>query len=217
MKDLDFSKEYWEKNYAEPQEMDGIGNAQEHARYAKAFFDVEFVDISSIVDLGFGLGYLLKAFIEEFKPYKTEAIEPSRHAFSQTSKEDLQYSLTSKVSLKNIGILEWVRLSKPNSKRFDLGVCTSVFQYLSDEQIKEVLPVLSQRLKYLYFSVPTDLELKRQREDLSFHDTYAIQRSKEKYYELLSAHFTFIGCRILESKFHFSEQDSNFTDFLFRF
>ena len=28
-----FSKEYWDVNYADPEEMDNIVNAKEHARY----------------------------------------------------------------------------------------------------------------------------------------------------------------------------------------
>jgi len=91
------------------------------------------------------------------------------------------------------------------------------FQYLSDEEIKEILPILSQRVKYLYFSVPTDQELKKQIEDVEFHDEYAIHRKREKYLKMLQPHFTFVSSRILESKYHFNQDNSYFTDLLFRF
>ena len=55
-----FSKEYWDVNYADPEEMDNIVNAKEHAQYLKAIIGLEYVDISSVVDLGFGLGFLFE-------------------------------------------------------------------------------------------------------------------------------------------------------------
>ncbi len=88
--------------------------------------------------------------------------------------------------------------------------------YLSEEELNDVLPVMARMVKYLYLSVPTDYELERQVSDLEFKDEYAIRRSKEFYRQILAPHFTLIGNRILESKVHFNEDNTFFTDYLFR-
>lgn len=211
-----FSKEYWEVNYSNPDEMDGIGNATNHARYIKATMDLDFVDISSVVDLGFGLGHLFEAVMKEFIPYRALGIEPSKFVYDQVKERGIAPVESTKLKLLNTDLLSWCKDEK-FSKHFDLGICTSVFQYLSDEEVREVLPVLSKRVKYLYFSVPTNKELDRQIEDLEFKDEYAIRRSRSWYQKEIKKHFTFVSSRILESKHHFQEENTFFTDLLFRF
>ncbi len=218
-----FTKEYWDENYAKPEEMDNIGNRKLHLQYLKSFLALEFTDISSVMDFGFGLGHLFEEALKEFKPYKAYGIEPSETAFVPTAKRlekfrDKKYP-TMNLDLEMIDLYQWAErnrnLKKP--KTFDLGICTSVFQYLSDEEIKLVTKEMSRVVKVLYFSVPTDVELKRQREEVEFFDQYAIRRSREKYLELISPHFTFVSNRILESKVYFNEENTNFSDLLFRF
>ncbi len=213
-----FSKEYWEVNYAEPEEMDNIVNAREHAAYMQAIFSLENVDISSVIDLGFGLGILFQEVMKAFVPYRAHGIEPSKHAYDLVAaKKDLKPAESTKIILENIDLVGWAQKEMKRERVFDLGICTSVLQYLSDEEIKIVMPVLAKRIRYLYLSVPTDLELKRQIEDVEFHDKYAIHRSKEKYLKFIHPHFTIISSRLLESKIHFDEDSTNFTDLLFRF
>jgi hypothetical protein len=212
-----FSSEYWEVNYSEPEEMDNVFNASEHARYLKALFDLEMVDVSSIIDLGFGPGHLFSAMMKEFNPYRACGIEPSKHIFDQVNHKTLKPTESTKLTLYNIDLLTWAKKDLKRDRTFDLGICTSVFQYLSDDEINEILPVMAERIRFIYFSVPTDLELKRQIEDVEFHDQYAIHRSKERYLKLIKPHFTIISSRLLESKFHFDEDSTNFTDLLFRF
>jgi len=72
-------------------------------------------------------------------------------------------------------------------------------------------------MKYLYFSVPTDLEFKRQKEEYEFVDEYAIHRKREKYLKWIKPHFTFVGTRMLESKIFFNDDNSHFKEHLFRF
>ena len=76
---------------------------------------------------------------------------------------------------------------------------------------------MSKSVKYLYFSVPTDLELKRQRQELDFHDRFAISRTKSQYRKMIKDHFTIISSRLLESKHFVAEEDSPFSDLLFRY
>ena len=218
-----FGADYWQENYDEPEEMDGIVNAKEHAQYLKAIFNVEYVDINSVIDFGFGLGYLFEKVIHEFHPYRTMGIEPSEHAFNLAKKERVLKPVASgKLTLKNCSIEDWAANYKKaldedkKPKRFDLGLCTSVFQYLEEDVITEVLPLMAHQVKYLYFSVPTDKELKRQVEELEFKDRFAKKRTKGFYRKAIKPHFTIVGNRLLESKVHFKEDNSFFTDYLFR-
>lgn len=211
-----FSKDYWDKNYSTPDDMDGIGNASEHILYLKNLFAIEYIDISSIIDFGFGKAKILEEALNVFKPYRAVGIEPSKFIFDEVKANDICKIESTKFNLYNTDILSFLNKSK-KIKRFDLGFCTSVFQYLSDEELELVVPLMAQSVKYLYLSVPTDKELKRQVNDLEFHDEYAILRSRTKYQKLLRKYFTFISCRVLESKIHFNEDDTFFTDLLFRF
>jgi hypothetical protein len=212
-----FSQEYWEQNYHDPSSMDGIGNAKEHALYLKYLFGIEYIDVSSIIDFGFGLGYLFEEFLKTFVPYKAYGIEPSEHAFKQVKERDIRPVDSMKLSLYQQDLVNWCRKPKGRVKRFDLGICTSVFQYLSEEELREVIPVMAQRVKYLYLSVPTNIELKRQVDELEFDDTFSYKRSRTFYQRLLRKNFTFISSRLLESKDHFDEFSTSFTDLLYRF
>lgn len=213
---MGFDKTYWDKNYSEPQTMDGIGNAKAHVKYLKSMLDVEYVDISSIVDLGFGYGYLFKEMLKAFIPHTAEGIEPSEYAFKKASKLKLSPADSTILKLKQMDLVTWCREKNINVP-FDLAICTSVFQYLTDKELKEILPILSKRVKFIYLTVPTDSEFKRQVDDLDFKDEYAIHRTKEKYHKLLRPHFTFISSRFLESKHFFNEETTPFTDHLYRY
>lgn len=212
-----FSQEYWDKNYSEPEDMDGLANAKEHAQYVESLFKLELVDISSIVDLGFGLGHMFEEMVRLFMPYKAHGIEPSSFAFQSFKKRYAKPATSIKLKLEETDLVSWCKRRSEKSKYYDLGICTSVFQYLSEEEIDFVLPILAHQVKYLYFSVPTDMELDRQISELDFHDVYALRRSKEFYRSKIERHFTVIGARVLESKIHFDDESTSFTDYLFRY
>ena len=211
-----FDKTYWDKNYSDPMSMDGIGNAKEHTKYLESFLKIEHVDISTIIDLGFGYGHLFREMLKTFKPYRAVGIEPSPFAFKKVKPDKLRPVSSTKLELFEEDLLTWSRTKRKDNK-FDLGICTSVFQYLTDKELKEVIPVLAKRIKYLYLTVPTNVELGRQISELEFKDEYAIHRSREKYQKLLKPHFTFISSRVLESKNYFDEESTAFTDLLYRF
>jgi hypothetical protein len=211
-----FDKTYWDKNYSEPQSMDGIGNAKEHTSYLKSYLSVEHVDISTIVDLGFGHGALFRQMMKAFIPHRAVGIEPSEFIYKKAKPQKWKPAPSTLLTLFNEDLLTWCK-TKRKDNQFDLGICTSVFQYITDKDLKIVLPVLAKRIKYLYLTVPTDIELKRQIEELEFKDTYAIHRSRKKYHKFISPHFTFISSRILESKYYFNEETTSFTDLLYRY
>lgn len=222
-----FSDEYWKENYSSPLEMDNVGNRKLHINYIKSFLALEYTDISSIADYGFGLGYLFLEAIKTFKPYRAYGLEPSETAFIKGEKRLINFQTNKlpsmKLKLEKIDLLDWAqryREERPKytkHKAYDLGFCTSVFQYLSDDEILLVSEELAHANKIIYFSVPTDNELKKQREEVEFTDRFAIRRSREKYIELMSKHFTFVGNRFLESKIHYNEETTPFSELLFRF
>ena len=210
-----FDKTYWDKNYSDPMSMDGIGNAKDHVKYLQSFLAVEHVDVSTVVDLGFGYGHLFREMLKAFKPYRAVGIEPSPYAFNKAKIDKLRPVPSTDLNLFPEDLVTWCRTERKKNT-FDLGICTSVFQYISDKDLKEILPVLAKRIRYLYLTVPTDVELGRQVSELEFKDEYAIHRSRDKYQKLLKPHFTIVSSRVLESKHFFDDESTSFTDLLYR-
>ncbi len=203
-----FDQRYWREQYAEPATIDGIGNVRDHSRYVSAFFNLEGVEVRSLIDLGFGLGHLLREMRRTFKPRLVHGIEPSEYAFKKLRLPGAR--------LWQQDLLDWARDEK-KERIYDLALCNSVLQYLSEKELKEVLPVLARRSRFLYLTVPTDVEYQRQKCELDFVDPWAKVRTREQYLKLLRPHFSFLSTRILESKVHFNEQTTPFQDLLFRF
>lgn len=156
---------------------------------------------------------MLKAFL----PHRAVGIEPSLYAFNKAKIDKVRPVESTDIKLFQEDLLTWCRTDRKKHNEFDLGICTSVFQYLSDKDLKEIIPVLGKRIKYLYLTVPTNIELGRQVSELEFKDEYAIHRTREQYQKLLRPHFTFISSRILESKNFFDDESTHFTDLLYRF
>lgn len=214
-----FGPNYWDSNYGEPETMDGIGNRDDHVQYMKSVFQLEQIDISSIIDLGFGRAELFTAVLKAFLPYRAHGIEPSRFIFSKANPRKMSPVNSTKLKLECIDLVSWCQhqttLKRP--KWFDLAICNSVFQYLHEDELKCSIPIISKQVKYLYLTVPTDVELERQKEELKFIDTFAFKRSRDFYIKLLAPYFTFTSSRILESRYHFDENSTFFSDLLFRF
>lgn len=211
-----FEQEYWDKNYSQPNSMDGIGNAKDHAKYLKSFFDLELVDISTIVDLGFGYGHLFQKMMKTFIPYRACGVEPSKFAFNKARSRKLKPVESTKLKLYNESLQTWCQRKENKNLRFDLGLCNSVLQYIPTKDLEEIIPILARRVKFLYLTVPTDIELDRQIEELDFYDSYAIRRSRKFYRSLLSKNFTNISSKLWESKSFYNEKTTLFTDLLYR-
>jgi hypothetical protein len=212
-----FESEYWKHNYSEPDTMDGIGNAKEHVKYIKSVFDIEHIDISSIIDFGFGYGVMLKKLLKAYIPYKACGIEPSKLAFNKVKEKKIKPVESTNLYLYNEDLKTWCERKDSKRLHFDLGICMSVFQYIPNKDLDLILSKMAERVKYLYLTVPTDIELDKQIEDLEFHDHYAIRRSRDYYQKKIGKYFTFISSRVLESKVYFDESSSSFTDLLYRF
>ena len=161
-----FSEDYWVDNYSDPDSMDCIGNVKEHFSYLHSLFNLEMIDIRSMVDLGFGLGSMIKEGRKKFSLKRVCGVEPSSHAFEIMQTWKKKYGIKN-VTLKNMVMTEWLEKTKGS---YDLGLCNSVLQYLSTKELEKTIPLLSKRVKYLYLTVPTDLELDFQIRDHKFKD-----------------------------------------------
>lgn len=213
-----FSKEYWDENYSELDTMDGVVNAREHALYLKALFRVQTINIKRILDLGCGLGHLGVAMANTFKVQSYLGVEPSAHAFKEFRDHQLENFKTNDCEIIKTDIISFLESEQfQDEKPYDLGICSSVLQYLDDDSIHDAMQSVFKKCRYLYISAPTDIELDRQIDDLEFFDRYAIRRSKEQYMKLIRPYFNFVSWRLLESKYFFDEKDTKFHDFLFRF
>lgn len=214
-----FTEDYWKKNYSDLDEMDGYANATEHLQYLYCLFELENIKVKRIADFGFGLGKMLEEACRIFVPRKVFALEPSDYAFDHTRSQDWVKTWQDELTWSNLDLVAWCQSQSFKKKKpeFDLGVCFSVMQYLEDDDLNLVSEVLAKKCRYLYASMPTKLELKRQRKEYEFNDKYALRRSRDRYIEILSQHWTFVSLRLLESK-HFEDHDSSpITDHLFRF
>lgn len=215
---MTFEQKYWRENYAEPESMDGIFNADRHAAYLRACFDLEFMHVGSIIDFGFGLGHLFEKVLETFLPARAYGLEPSRHAFRKVERRGISPVPSMKLELVNEDLETWATREgkRRRARPYDLGLCTSVLQYVADDVLERVLPVMAKRVKYLYLTVPTDVELRRQVEEEDFRDRYALHRSRARYQELLGPHFTVVSSRLVESRVFHDEDTTPMTDLLFR-
>ena len=209
-------EEYWSTVYRTPGHIDGHSNGKLHFEYVQTLFRLDMAHVGSIADFGFGEAGMLAAFIDGFRPHRAYGIEPSKVAFEGVSEATLKREGVS-LKIEQIGLREWCRRPPNAWSFFDLGVANSVFQYLPDRHLEEVVPILARRIKWLYMTVPTSDEYQFMKQQTGFKDEWAHRRPTAYYRDLLGNHFDFIGSRLLESKSAFKGEDSPFTERLFRF
>lgn len=67
-------------------------------------------------------------------------------------------------------------------------------------------------------TVPTDREFLIQKRDFDFEDPYATHhRTRAEYLGIFRRDWAFVSSRLLESKFYFDDENTEFTNLLFRF
>lgn len=212
-----FGPQYWERLFAHPERMECVGNADLHGAYLRASLAVEMVSVRSVLGIGVGLGALFAEVLQTFSPRKALAIEPSQWAFSRLDAQALKPTKSTNLRVQKQDLVSWCLAESPGWERFDLGLCTSVFQYLTESEIETALPVMAERIGHLYFTVPTDRELELQQEECALSDPWAHARSAEWYRDRIAPHFAVVSGRILQSRIHFDEASSPFTDLLYRY
>lgn len=73
-------------------------------------------------------------------------------------------------------------------------------------------------MRYLYFTVPTDIEYEIQWDEFKFRDDQAhTERARAYYLRALSPHWTVVSSRLLESKYFFDHATTRFNEQMFRF
>jgi hypothetical protein len=207
-----FEEDYWSSIYGNGSFVDGNFNAKEHAKYLYSLFDLMNISVESLIDFGFGKGFLFREFTQKFKPTQNlVGIEPSNLMFQEILKQNWYTDFP--VSLFH-STIEEVTLPK-GLLPFDLGICNSVVQYIGTD-LMIVFDKLSDYTKYLYFSVPTKSDYIRMKADLNFTDPYAYSRSKAMYQKYISPFFTVVSHNLLQSKKH-PREDYSFMDEFYRF
>ncbi|MEM7535718.1 MAG: class I SAM-dependent methyltransferase [Chloroflexota bacterium] len=214
-----FSKQYWDENYYDLSLMEFTFNARQHAVALRELFSLEDIHVNTMIDFGFGLGHLLREMTIAFQPFIVVGVEPSEYPFQVVKDEAVLDNLANAdVHLFQTDMHSWLHKEHPPLEApLDLGICSGVFQYLSDDEIASVVPQLAHWVKYLYFTVDTDLLYQYQEEELDYVDRFATQRSQQQYYEMITPYFTAVSSRLLESKTYFNTQNTQFKELFFRF
>lgn len=140
------------------------------------------VGISSVLDVGAGLGYWRDWYASNYRRVKVRSIDVSEHACAKYHHE-----------LRDISTWQ-------PSHGFDLVICQSVLQYLSNARAEAAIEHLAAATKLvMYLEVPTSSDLKfvvdRQSTDF---DIYA--RSGEWYRKRLIKHFVHAGAGLWIAK-----------------
>jgi hypothetical protein len=206
---MKFTKKYFLDLYPKNETIDGDYNSKDHAEYLSSIFKLMGVHISSVYDFGFGKGKLLRDVSKKLESTDVRGCDISRYAFDNLKKK--KWSKDFKLEVSEIHDLKIVR------KPYHLGLCNSVLQYVSDENLKKSIHVMAKNCKYLYLHVPTTEDYKILKKDLKFEDSYSIHRSNRHYIELLDKKFHFVSWGLLESKIYAKHETSPFTDSLYRF
>lgn len=203
---MQFTREYFQKMYSKDSYIDGDFNAREHAAYLKGLFGLMELEVGSVFDFGFGKGELLNQVARTFNPTRVEGVDISQFAHDALKKK----------AYASDWRLQVCKVHEVTGKRVcDLGLSNSVLQYIEDRYIDASIKKMAERVKFLYFHVPTSEDYKVLRKVLEFSDPYAIERPKAFYQERMSKYFTIVAWGVLESKLN-GRKGTPFTDSFYR-
>lgn len=211
-----FEAKYWKELYGNGLDVDGSFNAKEHSDYLYNLFRLMGIEVSSLVDFGFGQGKLLKTFALKFKPQTILAMDISDTMIDKLTKEKW-YKSFADFRIKKVNLLD---LSPEFPKKvsnltfFELGILNSVLQYIPVPAIPALLESIARNCRYLYITVPTKEDYMVMKKEFDFSDPYANKLAKKKLRTLLSRDFEFVSFNLLQSKW-FTEPA--FREEIFRF
>jgi len=211
-----FDREYWQKQYGNPGQMDGHRNAGDHVRYIQSFFDLQGIQIRWLAEFGYGYGKLLQTICEIMQPWIAVGVEPSEYAFNQAAPF---FSGIDKLSTFNEDMVTWLTKEvDPGQTRnmMDLAICMGVFQYLPDDYLRRSVMLLAHHFKWLYLTAATDVDYKVMAAN-GYTDDYAIKRSREWYQDKIGEWFTCVGMGLWESRVIFSHATSPLRYGLYRY
>lgn len=194
-----FEEKYWKEMYVEDEEsvIDGLFNAEGHARYAKALFRFMDVDIRRIGDFGFGLGLIIENFALAFNPKLIIALDPSEYCVQNLLKKKWIKNFNLAVHHSNFHNFKIKHLEE---NPLDLLIMNSVLQYFPTEGFEAQIERLSRICKYLYITLPTKKDYKKMEKDFDFIDPYAYSRNAKFYKDAFRKHFSIVSYNLMESR-----------------
>lgn len=139
---MEFDADYYERFYRNPStRATSPAEQQRQARFIASYLRYLEVPVQRIVDLGCGLGALLKQMQKAFPKATTQGVEASEYLC-----ETYGWQLGSVVDYED--------------EPFDLVICTDVLGYLDDHMCRDALTNLTKLTKHaLYLSVMTSEDL----------------------------------------------------------
>lgn len=203
---MEFNKDYFQRMYPKGAYVDGDFNAREHAGYLKGLFGLMGQEVNSVIDFGYGKGELLHRVSSSFDCKKVEGLDISDFAHSNLKKKPHARDWKLHVCAVH---------EAPGRAVFDLGLSNSVLQYIEDRYMEASLKRMAEKVKFLYFQVPTKEDYSVLKRVLDFTDPYAKQRPKSFYQEHVAKYFTIVAWGVLESKIH-GRKGTPFTDSFYR-
>jgi hypothetical protein len=169
-----FDSAYYKRFYGK----DGAHDEERIAFLATAVHNMSAwwgVNISTVLDVGAGMGMWRDWYNENHPDVKVRSIDVSEHACETWNHE-----------LRNIA--EW----KPQGK-YDLVICHSVLQYLDNESFIQAVENLASATRFvMYLELPTKWDYENI-VDSRGTDLQVYKRSAAWYRKHLLAHFTQVG------------------------
>lgn len=210
MADSSFENHYWKVIYGSGLDVDGSFNSKEHAKYLHSLFSLMGITVGRMADLGFGKGQLLRSMDHVFRPKEIWALDISRMRVNSLQKSkwfrDRNY----------VSVEEGDLVRCPNKalgkKVYDLVILNSVLQYLPQNEIPTVLAWLASHSRFVYITVPTNMDYMAMKKEFDFDDPYANSYSKESLRAWIGKDFEIVSFNLLQSK----KFDPVFREELFR-
>jgi trans-aconitate methyltransferase len=169
-----FNSSYYPRFYGK----DGAHDAERIHHLASAVHHISAwwgLSISSVFDIGAGMGMWRDWYRDNHPEVVLRSIDVSEHACETWGHE-----------CRNIA--EW----KPRGK-YDLVICHSVLQYLSNEECEDAIANIAAATRYvLYLELPTKWDFENVVDETGT-DLQVYQRSATWYRKRLGEHFRQIG------------------------
>ncbi len=169
-----FDQAYYERFYVNPETRAASpAEQQRQARFVAAYLKYLELDVERIVDIGCGLGHLLKTLGKAFPHARCDGVEISAY-------------LCREYGWQQASVTDY------DAPAYDLVVCTDVLGYLDDQACEAALGNLGRLSRgALYLSVLTEDDMDIC--DRAHTDLNQTLRSRAWYIERLEPHFANVG------------------------
>ncbi len=171
-----FDEAYYKRFYGDPEtRVYSASEMRALVDYVFSFAQWNQIEISTVLDVGAGIGLWMNAIKQRYPEVKYTGTEVS----SAMCKEH---------GFKKADIARW-----RDRKKYDLIICQGVLQYLPDPDVAPAVANIAAMAKGLvFFEALTRADL-RERADLERTDTDVFVRNGSYYRGLFAKHFVAIG------------------------